>query len=624
MEWQVNEQDRTSFRQLVSSYNDENYFSLMRNYLGIIHTPFSKENLIARLLSFLSKETTLKHIVSMLDDEDITILTAVELLGQVKGAELAQILSQKNNYPTILRRISNLQERLLLLSEKQIVCINPLLKETIGPYLNLRVLFGNHNRDYNESFCVNAEVIRGLLSLTERGRHPVYKTEFAACFPSCDPQQFAILYPRLIETLEKLGIIDGQASIDFLRCDRFFSLSDTQIVSLCIAIEKNLPQAYIMDVVTMLEKLIALDNDAAEMLIRILASKYQIEADYKLLEDLGLYGVLSQAEGLWVANRIEEKRTRTTLVVDSDNTVSYSGACSEKDILYRFASLSKLDRRTVYQVSRQSFCKALDGGLTYEEIAPYLIGESYPQSANDLLKNLMMLSEQYNELSIYQGIVIKANDRIARLIENVPDLQGCCLKKLDEHVFLMDSFSYEKWGKTLRDILGVIPAIQNLTELPKENKRESSEFIREESEFKNLPIARNLPAKEPSFDKVLHDVIQEKSLPVSVKQNLLSRFEQKLILDKSQIANQVVNGSIEAGGFDYQGKLALCRQAIGKPNMALLLQLADQDVMVQPLELVYTVDKEAMLKAQIMPSLEIKIIPVSKVFLVRLFKYCLF
>ncbi|MFA6846233.1 MAG: hypothetical protein WCR02_10940, partial [Sphaerochaetaceae bacterium] len=103
-----------------------------------------------------------------------------------------------------------------------------------------------------------------------------------------------------------------------------------------------------------------------------------------------------------------------------------------------------------------------------------------------------------------------------------------------------------------------------------------------------------------------------------------SRFEQKLILDKSQIANQVVNGSIEAGGFDYQGKLALCRQAIGKPNMALLLQLADQDVMVQPLELVYTVDKEAMLKAQIMPSLEIKIIPVSKVFLVRLFKYCLF
>ena len=56
-------------------------------------------------------------------------------------------------------------------------------------------------------------------------------------------------------------------------------------------------------------------------------------------------------------------------------------------------------------------------------------------------------------------------------------------------------------------------------------------------------------------------------------------------------------------------------------NIALQLMLPDQELIVQALEVAYTAQKEALLKAAVMPDMEVKIIPVSKIFLVRQLRY---
>lgn len=123
------------------------------------------------------------------------------------------------------------------------------------------------------------------------------------------------------------------------------------------------------------------------------------------------------------------------------------------------------------------------------------------------------------------------------------------------------------------------------------------------------------------LDKSLRLAIEVSRFTKAEKADLEQRFKAKMILVKEQIVAQVVNGVVEAGGFDYQGKVGLCRNAVGKKNIALQLMLPEQELIVQALEVAYTADKEALLKAAVMPDMEVKIIPVSKIFLVRQLRY---
>jgi hypothetical protein len=94
-----------------------------------------------------------------------------------------------------------------------------------------------------------------------------------------------------------------------------------------------------------------------------------------------------------------------------------------------------------------------------------------------------------------------------------------------------------------------------------------------------------------------------------------------MILSSSQVVAQAINTTIEAGGFDYQGKVSLVRQAVGRKDVALQLQLTDQELVVQALEVAYTVEREALLKAAVMPTMEVKILPISKIFLIQLVRF---
>jgi hypothetical protein len=96
------------------------------------------------------------------------------------------------------------------------------------------------------------------------------------------------------------------------------------------------------------------------------------------------------------------------------------------------------------------------------------------------------------------------------------------------------------------------------------------------------------------------------------------RLRDKLLVDSSQIRSFVPDENPQAGGFDYQGKVALLRRSLTLKNALLLLQVGQEELLAQPLELTKATDGQMLLKATILPSGQVRIIPVGKIFLVRM------
>ncbi len=632
----INDDTKETFKKLLSRYSEENYFYLAKNYLGLISTPFHKPALTTKLCNFFSQPIIQDKIIDLLDELDCFILSYIKLAGPVKAEQITTLLKAKGSYGTLLRRVSNLQERMILLNEEGNLIFNPLLKTRLDEFSSLKPLLGTSKSiTRNGPYC-STEFIRAYLSLINKEAKHAYKDEYVSLFPAFGEEQLQQLFLRLGELFLSMGILyhgkDKKILVDFPKANWLLELNDRQV--LCCFIAWELPHPIKQEAIGFANTLLGIlaligscDTNSLKLLVKTVALRYGITYESSLLDCLNTWGIVT-LDDLWHANTIEERQERTTLVIDSDYTVSYNGTCPSPDILYRFSDLERLDRQTSYKVSPQSFCRALDNGLTYQQIQGYLTENSSPAMIQSLLKILEITYDRYSQVTIYDGLVLCTSGRTERLIESLDNLQEHCLKKLSDGIFLMKRSTENIWRQILASTGSLISATisQEQVELViKENHPEFEGLVHlaHIGSYNPEMTIEGVPAKQRNPETEIREAIENQNLTVTQRQDLLQRYESRMILSKEQIVGQIVNGVIEAGGFDYQGKVSLCRQAAGKKNLALQLQLTDQELVVQALEVAYTPQKEALLKAAVMPTMEVKIIPVSKIFMVRQLRYYL-
>ena len=623
---------KDAFKTLLNRYSEENYFYLVRNYLGLIETPFHKPELTTRLCNFFSQPEIEQKILSLIDEMDQIILSLVTIAGPLTGESVISLLQGKWSYGKLVRRVSNLQERMILLNDGGSLIFNPLFEESIRALCSLKPLFGEEaDHLHNGSYC-STEFVRAYLNVVDREQKIAYKEEYSTLFPSYSSEQLKLLFALLGEVLYRQCVLTGEKRIrvDFEKAHQLLALNDRQL--LCTLItetfpkEKDLPKAvsFANNLLALLEKIGSCDTQSLKLLLNILALKTGIEYEGTLLDKLSTLGILSLND-IWQVNQIEEETGRSTLVIDSDNTISYSGSCTESDILYRFSDLSRLDRQTSYQVTAQSFTRGLDSNLSWEAIHAYLEKNSYPLMSDSLLKMLGITHERYQQITIYDGIVLVTEDRVTRLLTQLESMQDHIVATIAPNTFLMRRSSEQTWRTILVQSGVLVPAKRTgeRSDAAKGGDNPLFELLVQENKVASVPIDM-IPSYEvhpAPLDKILRMKIETAKLSKTERSDLEQRFKAKMILVEDQIVAQVVNGVIEAGGFDYQGKVGLCRNAVGKKNIALQLMLPDQELIVQALEVAYTAQKEALLKAAVMPDMEVKIIPVSKIFLVRQLRY---
>ena len=106
------------------------------NYLGDIHTPFNKHNLLDQLEAFLLNKSNLDQIVSMIDSSDAVLLTAIDFLEKPSVEQLYALFSDEKPYYSFYTHLMNLEERLLICPESsekslQTVVISPIFRDEL-------------------------------------------------------------------------------------------------------------------------------------------------------------------------------------------------------------------------------------------------------------------------------------------------------------------------------------------------------------------------------------------------------------------------------------------------------------------------------------------------------------
>lgn len=627
----MTEQAQERFKTLLGRYSEDNYFHLARNYLGLIKTPFHKPQLTARLCAFFSQKEIQSQMIDLLDEFDLVILSLLELGGPMNSEQITQLLRVHYSYGTLLRRVSNLQERLILLNDDGLLVFNPLIESELSSLCTLKPLLGTYGGNFvSTSFC-DTEFVRAYFSLVQEEQKAVFSDEYASRFPTYELQRLKQLFETLTEIFTSLGIIQGQkrVEINYHKASQLLLLDTHRL--LCFLLAASLSEevgqnslSYCSELICILKTIKCCDTTSLKMLIKILGIKYNMPYYPNLLTTLSTFSIITLDE-LWHVSDLDYANDRSVLLVDSDQSISYTGNAKADDILYRFAVLEVLDQQKRYRVTKDSIISAFDSCLDYAQIEDFLLHNTRPEMAATLLKQIAMLEERYNMLSIYDGIVICTDERLSNLVLNLPALSEHVVKQLAPTVFLIHRDSEPLFRETLKSsgqLVGKTKRYEQIEILQKQT------FVRFDKLWDAARGCKEVPAllevgkaKIARFNNSVKKAIENATLSCAQKQDHEHRYQAKMILHESQIAPHIINNVIEAGGFDYQGKVSLCKQAVGKKNIALQLQLTDQELVVQALELAFTAQKEALLKAAVMPQMEIKILPVSKIFLVRLVRY---
>lgn len=151
---------------------EQQFFKLIRLYLGEVQTPYNRQRLISQLASFIKNAENTQSILSYLDKKDITFLTAIYLIPNVSQQTLLDFFSGiglSDFYATL----SNLSERLIIYSTKDKysnnVCyhINPILFEPLKSYLSIESIFPEHkieNHFVEDSFCLSQNFLAAFIS----------------------------------------------------------------------------------------------------------------------------------------------------------------------------------------------------------------------------------------------------------------------------------------------------------------------------------------------------------------------------------------------------------------------------------------------------------------------------
>ena len=161
------------WQEAFSTLPDKQFFNTMRLYLGEIKTPYNKQRLIEQLAGFIRREENANAIITLLDEFDVKVLTAISLIPNATKDILTDFFSGTYTFSEIYSEIVNLKERLIIFAETdnytgtEKLLLNPLLAEKIKPYLNINLILPDASVVYysmEDAFAVTPNFLSAFIS----------------------------------------------------------------------------------------------------------------------------------------------------------------------------------------------------------------------------------------------------------------------------------------------------------------------------------------------------------------------------------------------------------------------------------------------------------------------------
>jgi hypothetical protein len=628
----------------LASLDESLFLILAANFIGKVPTPFHRPQIIKRLTTLFSNDLFVKRVEDSLTLVDRQILTVTALLGSATQKQLCELFANGLSYAVIQQEIVNLEERLLLIpsNKSQMLMVNPLLYDNlIENYLSLETLFKGgpkwkfieiDRRLLKGIFNLHLHSLLGSLDRSEK----LLSGNLGKDIFSVDTK-LLLAYNRLLFKEKVVFTIGKKNSISFKNFDDLLSLNDQQLNYLlftasCNHDESHLLKKFYETTILLLNKIDVSSDADLLLVIKIAAIRSSIVfEDYEALLMLFKEIVLNKK-----GHSVDQQEAKVT--IDSDLILSFNSDVPKiegNDYLHLLAQVKKIDLISSYEINKRSLFKAFDYFLTVEEIITYLekLTKTVPTSLRQLLEQWYT---EFTSITIYDGLVVKTNERVGRIINSLPNLQEHILATIDKNIFLFSRKTEQIWREILLST-GFDSLPSTIGEHDFGERTLNKEVLKFTKDITLLELVdyltknseKEIVTGKLGFQEELKELIKKKSHFKEHQEEMLARLERRLILIDEQVTQSDGKTQImEASGFDYQGKLNLCKAAVNSPMYLLELHLLDDDgvaqVVLSEVKEFIKGTKESSVRISVLPDEKEMVVGIGKVFKVRKLRRSIF
>ena len=580
------------WRKLIFNLSDQAFFDLVRNYLGDIHTPFNKHNLLDQLEAFLLKKANMDQIISMIDSSDAELLTAIDFLEKASIGQLYALFSDEKPYYSFYTQLMNLEERLLICpvpgkKDGQTVVISPLFRDElkkqiidIDLFLGCRKVSIKKNSKYSwYDIPVISAFVSGLMSkkgkakavipgrnfssgqgeiiknilldnslLYQNGRQPVpVKENFKRLFSLDNRDVSRFFIQSYLSTDPLVAFI-----YENMRCDRSYPDSSFARLARCTAYLAGLDEG---DIQACKDKL--------------------IKASLAVEDSTGLRKLnpaLEAGEGKVVVQPDFSLYAQGALSLEENMTIAFYSEIRELDVISR------------WEVTRESFMRGIRSSISADTFIKLLEKKSGSPLPQNILFSFKSWEEECQGIAVYRGCVIKVDQRFSKLLDNNSTFKGYVKEKLSDGLYLIPDEDFPDAMKVVEGISG-----QSLALPPETKNTDMSAAATKVYDFRRFqdydkPAAK---AKRHDISEKLLKKIEALDITKEQQDILADRVHRKLILSADQLEGGSVRYElIEARGIDYNRKVRLCQHVMEVGGAFLELSLGpDETLLMKPLQL---------------------------------------
>ncbi|MCH3916477.1 MAG: hypothetical protein LKE40_03205 [Spirochaetia bacterium] len=625
------EQKLEQFIAYLTEMDEEKFFYLARNFLPETTTPYNKQLVAERLASFFLNESKKEALLSTLGPLDCLILallqlrpsaTLADLLGMLEPFEKVSWDEEQNDYhsydlfsgityPDFVAHLSSMAKRLILIFDNGMIKENPLLEDDLKKKATLYPLSA-----YFSTHVPSAEPVERI---TGTG---YLNQEFLKAFLSCGGRN---LSPHSFPQLEVIQLNYFQTLLDayareYGNLENLLMAKDDKSFLAQLLSQQPEEKAFYMEAFALLSKNRNMEFGLADYLLRQLAVYHKLRTDSaELLDKLEILGIARRQKDYLLTNELfidSEQERQGTLLVDSDLSISYIGKRNGSDLLWKFSHIERLDLRTIYKVDKKDIVRAFDSGCTLEQLVCYLKENTQQDNLGFLLDFLRFTKDEYSQVSLLHGTVLKGNERIANIMEHHPQIQQFILARLAPGIFLMDSNQEEAWTAILQGAGILVPKPQH-----PHTDRICIPVAEEPKAIPAVICPLDRKPQQMTFDSdSLRKQIELSDFKQNEKKDLLKRLDEKMIVDASQLGANVLEQRPSASGFAYRSKVNICQMATKDPSSLLVLNYRGKKMLVAAKKVLDKGKEKAILIGLKLPGYKEVQLDITKMFQVELTK----
>ena len=620
--------DIEKWKKIIISLPEHIFFDLIRNYLGDVKTPFNKHDLIEKLAGFLRREKNIEKIISLIDKQDASVLTALDVLGPIEIRKLYLFFSDKKSYYDFYLHLQNLEERMLICTNKEagtppLLLLSPLFADILREKVIDHSLIipacdvsddlkKGTNLWYSESilFSVLSYLFgqEQVLKLDGNFKKKI-KEELMEIFPDRLNTDTELRIDIMRKVLKRLNLVRQEAEVfkpiverwkEFMELSfserqalctgaffssnyrLYFSLIDTFMKILC-STGKGFSKKSLMKIMELLFiKNFLPQEELRDDIIKILSGlEYLKKHEDHYYPNPAYFSIIKDE-----AACRDKEPDRFILQPNFDLHVSKDIDFCEGVMLAFVADIKKYSDIIFFTLSKESFLRALKAGYTGKDIMDFfnkLAG--YPVSQN-VKFSMESWEKEHNSLEFFKGVVLVADEKKRNIIDNSGYFTSNLCRKLSEGsgVYLINEKNIPILLEAFsRAGVDNVSFPYSLAADPVETENSYMPFFREdifymkhvdgfELDYNKKPLPAPEKINVDFFD--IREKIQNSKFTAEQKEVISDRIERKLILS----AEQICKGSAriektEARGFDYNGKIRIAEEVAG--NLGYLAEVLE-------------------------------------------------